>query len=84
VYIIYTCIVLHHCVLNLIGISELCASLSAQPVGGSIESLVLEQLLALVDCLVSREVGLVLCQKCVHPLVKQRLRKKASGQIAIT
>lgn len=42
----------------------------------SVEGLVLKELLALADGLVAREVGLLGCQKCVHPLVKERLMKQ--------
>ena len=54
-------------------------SLSPEPGfqgSGGFERAELERLRAMVETLVERGVGLVGCQKVVHPQVKQLLRRK--------
>ncbi len=45
----------------------------------SVEDVVWEELVELADTLVKRGVGLLGCQKVVHPLLKERLREQVIG-----
>ena len=55
------------------------AILSSQPSSVSVEGLVLEEMLGLADTLTVRGVGMLGCQKVVHPLLKERLREQVRG-----
>ena len=48
----------------------------------TVEGLVLDGLLSLAAGLVSSGVGMVGCQKCVHPLVKEYLREEVHSLVA--
>ncbi len=61
--------------------SVLSAGLSSQPSSVSVEALVLEELLGLADTLAMRGVGMLGCQKVVHPLLKERLREQVRGSL---
>ena len=46
----------------------------------NIESAVLRQMLKVADWLLAAGVGVVACQKCVHPALRQYLRDKVCAQ----
>lgn len=44
--------------------------------GRTVEDVIVQQLMAVAESLVQDGVGLVGCQKCIHPLVKEYLREQ--------